>query len=752
MKKLVYTSLLLFLLIFSSKENLYSQFGWYWSYPNPVGSHLEDVFFINVNTGYAVGWNGSIIKTTNGGINWIQTEIGTNFFCNSVYFTSLDTGYIAISNNNYPSISKILKTTNAGENWCVQSTFNNRSINSISFLNSKTGFIAASNYAVIDGFFYKTTNSGENWSQLLFIQYNAFHDVKFLNDSIGFIAADDRMVYRTTNGGINWQSVAIENMYYDFQSINFINLLTGYIVGSGGAIFKTINGGNNWFQQNTGIISTLRDIKFKNNYTGFITGELPFANEGGFLLRTTNGGLNWDSINYGISQDLIGLEKINDSIFIAVGHFGTIVKTTNNGNNFTFLNGRENTYDINSIDFINNYTGYSVGTNSSIMKTTNQGESWTYNSLGYSYIFNSVCFVNYNTGFIAGGDYQYIPPYSNLKTKIYKTTNAGTNWILIYGNNNELGIASKILFLNQNTGFSTYYKQSSPGGILKTTNCGINWINIIDLGDLYDIYFQNNTTGFSCGFLGKILKTTNAGENWITLNSEISNKLYSIFYPSSDTGYATGYHIILKTTNGGVNWGQQYSGIQYNCIFNSSYFRNNNTGYMFGQSDGNLGTGSLGGGIIIKTTNGGINWIQLTSAENLATNMNTHFHQIDFIDSNTAFICGSNGSVLKNTNVFNPIGIRLIGSSIPSYFSLSQNYPNPFNPSTTIKFDIPKSSNVQIVVYDMLGREVDELLNEERKPGSYEVRWDGSRYSSGVYFYKIISDEFVETKKMILIK
>lgn len=89
--------------------------------------------------------------------------------------------------------------------------------------------------------------------------------------------------------------------------------------------------------------------------------------------------------------------------------------------------------------------------------------------------------------------------------------------------------------------------------------------------------------------------------------------------------------------------------------------------------------------------------------------------------------------------------------------SLSQNYPNPFNPQTKIKFDVPanvkgQTSNVKLVIYDLLGREVTTLVNEELKPGTYEADWDGSNFSSGVYFYKIISGDFVETKKMVLMK
>ncbi|MBZ0203588.1 MAG: T9SS type A sorting domain-containing protein [Ignavibacteria bacterium] len=98
------------------------------------------------------------------------------------------------------------------------------------------------------------------------------------------------------------------------------------------------------------------------------------------------------------------------------------------------------------------------------------------------------------------------------------------------------------------------------------------------------------------------------------------------------------------------------------------------------------------------------------------------------------------------------IGIQQTSAEIPNSFSLSQNYPNPFNPTTNIKFDIPKSSNVKLVIYDALGREVAVLANEELKAGTYQADWDASEYSSGVYYYKIEAGEFIETKKMIVLK
>ena len=89
---------------------------------------------------------------------------------------------------------------------------------------------------------------------------------------------------------------------------------------------------------------------------------------------------------------------------------------------------------------------------------------------------------------------------------------------------------------------------------------------------------------------------------------------------------------------------------------------------------------------------------------------------------------------------------------LPARFALEQNYPNPFNPTTAVSYQLSAVSDVKLVVYDVLGREVAVLVNEKKNPGRYEVQFDGSRLASGVYVYRLIAGRFVECRKMILMK
>ncbi|MBK8944882.1 MAG: T9SS type A sorting domain-containing protein [Ignavibacteriae bacterium] len=152
----------------------------------------------------------------------------------------------------------------------------------------------------------------------------------------------------------------------------------------------------------------------------------------------------------------------------------------------------------------------------------------------------------------------------------------------------------------------------------------------------------------------------------------------------------------------------------------------------------------------------GSNWEVFNSSN---SGLPTHEIQTIVIDEYNNKWIGTNGGglVVFNENGITDIHDEYIIKKLPKDFELSQNYPNPFNPTTTIKYSIPQKvksekSNVKLVVFDILGREVKTLVNKNQKPGNYEITFDGSNLSSGVYFYRLQSGEFANTKKLILMK
>lgn len=153
------------------------------------------------------------------------------------------------------------------------------------------------------------------------------------------------------------------------------------------------------------------------------------------------------------------------------------------------------------------------------------------------------------------------------------------------------------------------------------------------------------------------------------------------------------------------------------------------------------------------------NWIKFNPASNDSAGMISTFGAKSGVDSNYFFLFGGykNPNVVSSAGKYTfgtlpPIGIVAANNNIPAEFILYQNYPNPFNPYTILRFAIPNSTDVSLTVYDILGREVNVLINEFTKAGEYEIRFDGSSLSSGIYFYTLQSGDFRKTHKMLLIK
>jgi hypothetical protein len=116
------------------------------------------------------------------------------------------------------------------------------------------------------------------------------------------------------------------------------------------------------------------------------------------------------------------------------------------------------------------------------------------------------------------------------------------------------------------------------------------------------------------------------------------------------------------------------------------------------------------------------------------------------------FAATSSGVWRRPLSELTSVDFGVSGWPIPRGFFLAQNYPNPFNPSTTIRYELPKSGIVRLGVYDILGREVSLLVNEMKEAGSYRVEFDGSGLSSGVYFYRLTASDFVQTRKLLLVR
>jgi photosystem II stability/assembly factor-like uncharacterized protein len=381
---------------------------------------------------------------------------------------------------------------------------------------------------------------------------------------------------------------------------------------------------------------------------------------------------------------------------------------------------------INDIFFLDSLTGWVVtaGASSSsdtgyIVKTLNGGINWTilYNEV---MDFKAVQFLNQNTGYVAGGVFP---------GKVYKTTNGGNNW------NNISSFASQfydLFFVNTNTGWVAD-ANGSFGGLFKTTNGGTNWIQQMSGNNFpQKLFFINSDTGWAGSSDWKLYRTTNSGQTW-ELQYTFSAGLAQIFFTSKDTGFVSGgfgTHSVKRTTNSGFSW---------DSTVNSQGGR----GLFF--INRKIGWNSDIFSIVQKTTDGGLSWFRQTVPSG-------YYYSIQFADSNNGW---SGGTILIHTSDGGgpPAGIIKIGNDIPSDYELYQNYPNPFNPITNIKYQISKSGHIILKIYNIQGKEVYTLVNQKQHEGIYEADFDGTSYSSGVYFYSLIVDgQVIDTKKMVFLK
>jgi photosystem II stability/assembly factor-like uncharacterized protein len=374
-----------------------------------------------------------------------------------------------------------------------------------------------------------------------------------------------------------------------------------------------------------------------------------------------------------------------------------------------------------------------VGKSDKIIRTTNNGTSWTEaQNLGY----DIVSLGKYDSlGIIYAGLTTYNTQYGG----IYRSLNDGNSWS--YSGLSGYKVMAIAVTSNGTVFTASCSAEVNMGGVRKSTDNGNTWI--VSLSALYDVYSlwvdKNNniyagTMDIGSSGWGQLLKSTDNGVSWSTIGwysnwgsikgGATDNSMNIYCAPSSGP--------IYKSTNNGVNWFQVYN---VNGYYNQIPVIVNKLNQVF-VSDYNSG--------VFRSTNFGVNWTPYYSGLSV---YNIYCLYID----KSGYLYAGCGSQVFRTNYST---VTLIKEELPivNKFTLFQNYPNPFNPTTNIKFDIPKSSLVKLVVCDILGKEVETLVNEKLKESSYQVDWNASQYPSGIYFYKLETENYSDVKKMILMK
>ena len=366
-----------------------------------------------------------------------------------------------------------------------------------------------------------------------------------------------------------------------------------------------------------------------------------------------------------------------------------------------------------------------AGTPNGVYISTNLGTNWVQTDLDSTFVYSFVSKDNFV--FAGTGD------YPNGTGGVFISSNNGFNWTktsLIGGHIHALIVVGNTLFAG--LAYDNW-------GVHFSTNNGANWAQTGLTGKV--VYSMTNIGNniFAGTIQNGIYLSTNSGAVW-TQTGLTDQSIFSLSTIGNNifAGTSSPYlnNSIYLSTNLGNNWTQTSLGII--AVYSLASYGNN----IFAGTFNNFY--SFGG--VYLSTNNGTNWIN----KNQGFNNLISIHSL--IITNNYIFAGTQDNYVWRRSLSEIVGIQNISTEIPSSYSLRQNYPNPFNPKTVISFSLPVVSNATLEVYDVMGREVQTLVNERLQPGTYETSFDGSALNSGVYFYKLIADGFSETKRMLMIK
>ena len=690
---------LLFTIILVSQYSIFAQIQWQWQNPLPQGNYLTDICFVDSMNGYSCGYLGTILKTTNGGKDWKNIETNINDLFMKLSFPDLRNG------------------------WAL-------------------GYDKSS--------LYRTTDAGMNWNKLNHITNSSMYDFEMVNDSVGYSCGPDSKIFKTIDGGLTWNQSETPFYISSLNSIDFINNDIGYCVGNTPYLLKTTNGGQSW-QDIFSPISYINFVQFKTKNFGYIAG---YSDNQGIVLITTNGGNSWTGGISGNSINQAFFENLNEG-WIKDG-YGNVLYTIDGGKNWAKLFN-------NCIEFFfinKNYSWSTVNLNNIFFSNTGWKNYFSQTSSVSHQLLEDIAIQDSNNIFICG------------TKEILRTGNGGRSWSILYTDSTKEFSTLKIKNKKE------IWAVGSGGTITYSLDNGNSWQeHKLPASWLGDICFIDSLKGFAVGtkyFNGKIFRTSDGGKSWDTLtNIPDADDFDKIQFSNDSLGWMSSNNGIYQSEDGGKSWNLLKAGFYLSLeTYNHSIWTSAVNQIVFSTDFGstwnniqvyeiiggdirsivaidfineNIGWVSVDNGRIFKTTDGGFTWNEEKRLAGIG------LYGIKFIDENKGWAVGNGGSILNFGNLITSTKDNKL-KVYPYSFKLFQNYPNPFNPTTTIKFTLNKKAIVRIEIFDLLGREIKNIINTEITAGEHEFLFDGNNLPSGIYFCKIAVEEKKQIIKMVLLK
>ncbi|MBN2238298.1 MAG: hypothetical protein JW712_00870 [Dehalococcoidales bacterium] len=576
-----------------------------WQVVNEPSHILADVDFVDASNGWAVGSGGTIIHTSDGGMNSEYQASNTGMSLWGVSAVDASRCW-AVGNS-----GTILHTADGGSTWAVQNSGVWYDLFDVHFIDTSNGWACGSGGTVL-----YTGDGGSTWTEQETNTNQLLMGLTFTDANNGWLVDTGGVIRHTGDSGSTW-AVQSENASHRFQDVFFLDASTGWAVGYN-TVLKTTDGGITWNSLTTDV--SPRGVYFMDINTGW------GVTYSGRILQTVDGGLTWTTTVTSPDYMLLGVDFVDSQTGWVVGEGMDIKKTTDGGSTWTGLSANPGpSWMTGDIDFITPDEGWlavrgrcsgpiSVGGISSVFHTEDGGLTWTEQNTGIYYFGVSLDFTDANNGWIGGYGGQII-----------HTSDGGLSWSSQTSNTDEhiYGIS----FIDANNGWAG----GGEGVIMHTTDGGNTWTFQRDEPGtwLYDIYFTDANNGWAVGWMGKIIHTTDGGTTWNTQISGTQYNLNDVFFTDADNGWIVGWHgLILYTSDGGTTWNTQQSGTTADL-----------TGVSF--TDALHGFVAGEGGTILNTADGGNTWNLMDSKTTL------NLDSIAATDTCHAWAAGEFGIILK---------------------------------------------------------------------------------------------------------
>jgi photosystem II stability/assembly factor-like uncharacterized protein len=625
-----------------------------------------------------------------------STDDGNNWFrVGNIPPSYRDIRALILRNNIFLAVTfnGLIRSTDGGNSWVYLSS-------------SIAGYLAYNDHFIFGAAFsgiVRSSDNGSTWTPinngLLDLDVNV---IKTVGSNI--YAGTYAGIFLSTDNGDNWNLIS-QNLSFPIINDLIVNGDTIYAGTSFGGMNLTTDNGISWSNINPNTSYTNPQIiVFENN-------KLYVSLYGGGIYYTTDNGGNWQTINNGLPvYPIMRTLHVNNNSLITGGYHYGMFRSDSSGTNWESSNSGLTATTIFAIEKCDR--GILATNGGSIYITTNGGNNWSFSNIGIYCSYITVL-EKYNNIIYAG----------TSECGVWKSTDDGASWnALNFGLPNNLGV-------NAITINDQYLFIATSQGIFYSDTNNV-WLRVNTFG---------NTEFFAIEFLDSglfaandyVYRSLDNGHTWIQTNIGISvGSHITNFEFLQNKIFASGFNGVFSSTNNGNSWSAANSGLGDNFI--NAFIKHNN--YLILST---LFTGNY------YSSNTGQSWIHLQNGLSSPTNC--------MVSADSIIYAGTQGDAVYKLN-FNTVNISNLSGNIPEKFILSQNYPNPFNPSTNIRYEIPKSGFVKLVVFDLIGKEIETLVNEKQSPGIYEINFNASRYPSGVYFYKLTTGNYVETKKMFLIK